>query len=171
MSAHTRQERERGQIAAIAAIGLLIFALLAAGLVDVYRVQAVRNWAYRTAEAAALNGAALGRDVSTVYTTGQPRLAVDRALAGARQVLDDSIARYGLTGVTYQLAASEWGREEFPGFPPVARADAWGNDRWQTDEPAVGVYIEARLSTFLLNVLGNESVTIHVFAAAGIGWR
>lgn len=171
MSGDEHVVREHGQIAAIAALGLLIFTILAAGLVDVYRLQAARNWAYRVAEAAALNGAAQGRDFSTIYTAGQARLVVDRALDGARQVLDDSIARYGLIDVTYQLAASEWGREEFPGFPPVPRADLWGSAYWQTDEPAVGVYIEVRVPTFLLGVLGNDSVQIHAFAASGVGSR
>lgn len=158
-------------MAAGAAIVLLIFALLAAGLVDVYRLQALRNWAYRTAESAALTGAAQGRDFSTVYTHGQLRLDPNRGLAAARQVLDDAILRAGLAEVTYQLAASEWGQEEFPGFPPVARADLWGSADWQTGEPAIGVYIEARLPTFLLGLLGTEAVTIHVFAASGVGWQ
>ena len=66
--------QERGQIVIAGALLLLILILVAGGLVDVYRLQAIRDWAYRAAEASALNGAAQGRDFSTVYTVGQPRL-------------------------------------------------------------------------------------------------
>ena len=160
---------ERGQIMVAGALLLLILILVAGGLVDVYRLQDTRAWAYRAAEAAALSGVAQGRDFSTIYTVGASRLDPGVGSAGAQQTLDAEIARRGLADVTYQIEVSEWGGEEFPGFPPVPRADLWGADRWTINEPSVGVYVEVTVPTFLLGLTQQSVVTIHAFAAAGIG--
>jgi flagellin-like protein len=161
--------RERGQVAVIAAVLLLLFILIAGGLVDVYRLQDTRAWAYRAAEAAALSGVAQGRDFSTIYIVGAPRLDPGVGSAGAQQTLDSEIARRGLADVTYRIEVSEWGGEEFPGFPPVPRADLWGAGSWAAREPSVGVYVEVAVPTFLLGLTQQSVVTIHAFAAAGIG--
>lgn len=163
--------RERGQVAVIAAVLLLLFILIAGGLVDVYRLQDTRAWAYRAAEAAALSGAAQGRDFSTIYTVGTPRLDPSAGSAGAQQTMDAEIARRGVTGIRYQIEVSEWGGEEFTGFPPVPRADLWNADRWAVKEPSVGVYVEVAVPTFLLGLLQVNPVTVHAFAAAGVGVR
>ena len=160
---------ERGQIMVAGALLLLILILVAGGLVDVYRLQDTRAWAYRAAEAAALSGVAQGRDFSTIYTVGASRLDPDVGSASAQQTLDAEIVRRGVTGVTYRIEVSEWGGEEFPGFPPVPRADLWGADRWTINEPSVGVYVEVTVPTFLLSLTQQSVVTIHAFAAAGIG--
>ncbi len=73
--------------------------------------------------------------------------------AGAQQTLDAEIARRGVTGIRYQIEVSEWGGEEFPGFPPVPRADLWNADSWAVKEPSVGVYVEVAVPTFLLDLL------------------
>jgi hypothetical protein len=160
--------RERGQVVVIAAVLLLLFILIAGGLVDVYRLQDTRAWAYRAAEAAALSGVAQGRDFSTIYTVGVPRLDPGVGSASAQQTLDAEIAQRGLADVIYRIEVSEWGGEEFPGFPPVPRADLLGADRWVVTEPSVGVYVEVAVPTFLLGLL-QSSITVHAFAAAGIG--
>ena len=165
------EARDRGQVSVIAAMLLLLLVFIAAGLVDVYRLQDTRAWAYRAAEAAALSGAAQGRDFSTVYTVGQPRLDPGAGYAGTEQTLRAEIARRGVVDVNYQIQLSEWGGEEFAGFPPVARADLWGNDSWAVKEPAVGVYVEVAVPTFLLGLLPTGPVTVHAFAAAGVGMR
>jgi len=161
--------RERGQVAVIAAILLLLFILIAGGLVDVYRLQDTRAWAYRAAEAAALSGVAQGRDFLTIYTVGAPRLDPGAGYAEAQQTIEAEIAQRGIAGVTYRIEASEWGGEEFSGFPPVPRADLWGADRWTINEPSVGVYIKVAVPTFLLGLTQQSVVTIHAFAAASIG--
>ena len=160
---------ESGQIMIASALLLMIVLLVAGGLVDVYRLQATRAWAYRAAEAAALSGAALGRDFSTVYTVGSPRLDPGAGYANAEKILTAEIARRGLADVTYRIEASEWGGEEFAGFPPVARADLWSAGNWSVKEPAVGVYVEVAVPTFLLGLTQQGVVTVHAFAAAGIG--
>ncbi len=164
-----RRARERGQIVIAGALLLLIVILVAGGLVDVYRLQDTRAWAYRAAEAAALSGAAQGRDFSTVYTIGAPRLDPGAGYAGAQQTIEAEIAWRNLAGVTYRIEVSEWGGEEFAGFPPVARADLWGAGNWSVKEPAVGVYVEVAVPTFLLGLTQQGVVTVHAFAAAGIG--
>jgi Flp pilus assembly protein TadG len=161
----------RGQIAVASALLVMIFILIAGALVDVYRLQEGRAWAYRAAEAAAVIGSATGRDLSTIYTIGQPRLDPGAGYAGAQQTLEAEIARHGATDVTYRIEVSEWGGTEIVGFPPVPRADLWGDGTWQTKEPAVGVYVEMPVETCLLGLTQQGVVTVHAFAAAGIGSR
>jgi Flp pilus assembly protein TadG len=161
----------RGQIAIASALLVMILILVAGALVDVYRLQEARDWAYRAAEAAAVSGSATGQDLSTIYTVGQPRLDPGAGYAGAQQTLDAEIARRGAAGVTYQIEVSEWGGDEFAGFPPVARADLWGAGTWQTKEPAVGVYVEMPVTTLLLGLTHQGTVNVHAFAAAGVSTR
>ncbi len=163
------RSRERGQIMVAGALLLMVVILVAGGLVDVYRLQAIRAWAYRAAEAAALAGTAQGRDFSTVYTIGSPRLDPGVGYAGAEKTLTAEITRRDMANVTYRIEVSEWGGEEFAGFPPVARADLWSAGNWSVKEPAVGVYVEVAVPTFLLGLTQQGVVTVHAFAAASIG--
>jgi len=161
----------RGQIVIASALLVMILILIAGALVDVYRLQEAKAWAYRAAEAAAVTGTATGRDLSTIYTVGQPRLDPGLGYASAQQTLEAEIARRGANGVTYRIEVSEWGGTEVIGFPPVPRADLWGDGAWRTTEPAVGIYVEMPVETCLLGLTQQGVVTVHAFAAAGIGSR
>ena len=70
---------ERGQASIAAALAVLLLVLLAAGVVDLVRLWEYRAWGYRVAEAAALAGAADGRDFGSYVATGE--LALDAAVA------------------------------------------------------------------------------------------
>jgi hypothetical protein len=158
----------RGQAVVAALLMVMIIALLAGGMVDVYRLQEARHWAYRAAEAAALDGTATGRDLSAVYVVGQPRVDPDVGYEAAEDALLDALARRGVGGATYRIEVLEWGGTA-AGFPPVPRADMWGAPDWTSSEPAVGVYLAVPVDTFLLGLVsGNQPVTVHAFAAAGI---
>lgn len=159
---------ERGQAAALAIFLVLLLAILAGGMVDLYRLQETRNWAYRAAEAAALAGASAGRDFGSVAGTGQIRVDPSLALAAAEQTLQAALAWRGETDAVYEIRVLEYGGVA-PGFPPVASADLWGSGDWMSDEPAVGVYLEIPVETMLLGlVTGNEPLRVHAFAAAGV---
>jgi hypothetical protein len=161
-----RKSRGQGIVAAL--LMVMIAALLAGGMVDVYRLQEARHWAYRAAEAAALDGAATGRDLSAVYVVGQPRVDPDIGYAAAEDALLDALARRGVGGAIYRIEVLEWGGTA-AGFPPVPRADMWGASDWTSSEPAVGVYLAVPVDTFLLGLVsGNQPVTVHAFAAAGV---
>jgi len=64
----------RAQSAVWGLLTILIFIIIAAGLVDIYRLYAARNWAYTVAQEAALAGASRGRDWAYVSATGNIRL-------------------------------------------------------------------------------------------------
>jgi len=160
---------ERGQAAVASVLLVVILIFIAGGAVDVYRLQEARSWAYRTAEAAALVGVTLGLDFSAVYTDGRVRVDPGVGYANAEQVLVESLARRGVSGY-YDIRVAEWGTETFPGYPPVERADLWGVSGWTPSEPAVGVYLEVTVQTYILGLVnGNSPVTVHAFAAAGVG--
>jgi hypothetical protein len=160
--------REAGQMVVAAVLLVATVILVAGAIVDVYRLQETRSWAYRAAEAAALAGAASGRDLGAVYTTGQPRIDPAAGHDAAEQALQEALARRGVAGATYRVEVLEWGGT-VAGFPPVPRADMWGLPDWTSPEPAVGVYLTLPVETFLLGlVTGDEPVTVHAFAAAGV---
>ena len=148
---------------------MLSLILVAAGLLDVYRLQEARDWAYRAAEAAAVSGAAQGRDFSTVYHDGQVRIDPVLGQAAAEQTLQLELAQRGLSGATYQIEVSEWGGDAFAGYPPLARADLWNSSDWTPAEPAVGVYVDVPVPTFLLGLVQLHGVHVHAFAVAGLG--
>ena len=60
----------RGQSVVWGFLCMLIFIAVSAGLIDVYRLYAARNWAYSVAQEAALAGVSKGRDWSSVTTSG-----------------------------------------------------------------------------------------------------
>ena len=150
-----------------AALAVLLLILIAGALVDVYRLQETRAWAYRAAESAALAGTFAGRDLASVYSD-PIRLDPVAGRAGAARTLDEEIALRGIAGANYRIEASEFGMDTFAGFPPVPRADLWGSGDWVATEPAVGVYIEIDVPTFLLGLTHQGVVTVHAFAAAGV---
>jgi len=147
---------------------LMVLLLVVAAAVDIYRLQETRNWAYRAAEAAALSGATLGQDLSTVYTAGQPRMDPATSAYEAEQTLLDTLSRHNTTGATHQIEVLEWGGT-ISNYPPVSRADLWGATDWTATEPSVGVYLEVPVETHLLGLaLGGGPVTVHAFAAASL---
>ena len=90
---------ERGQASVAAALAVLLLVLLAAGIVDLVRLWEYRAWGYRAAEAAALAGAAGGRDFGSYVATGE--LALDTAVAGttAEQALLTILAERGQNAI------------------------------------------------------------------------
>jgi hypothetical protein len=162
------QGAQRGQMVVAAVLLVLLLVVLAGGSVDLYRLQETRSWAYRTAEASALAGVVLGRDLGAVYTHGRVRVDPAAGRAAAEQAVLDALVRRGTTG-SYDIRIAEWGGEMVAGYPPVSRADMWGASGWTPDEPAVGVYLEVEVDTFLLGLVnGGAPVTVHAFAASGL---
>ena len=160
---------ERGQAVVSGVLLVMILTLLAGGIVDVYRLQEARSWAYRAAEASALAGVTLGRDLSTVYWAGRPRVDPAVGFSTAEDVLLEALVRRGAVGAAYQVEVLEWGGT-VAGFPPLARADLWGVGDWTCEEPAVGVYVALPIETFVLGLaIGDRMVTVHAFAAAAVG--
>ncbi len=163
------RDSERGQIMIAGAVFLLIVILIAGGLLDIYRLQEARDWAYRAAEAAALSGVARGRDFAPVYGGGSARIDPGLGRLAAEETLQVELTQRGLTGAGYQIEVSEWGSDVFTNFPPVARADLWQARDWQPVAPSVGVYVEIPLQTFLLGLTQQGVITVHAFAAASLG--
>lgn len=160
---------ETGQVAPAALVIVLIVVVIAGGIVDVYRLQETRSWAYRTAEICALVGATEGRDLGSVYTTGLVRVDPVIGRASAEAAIASAMALRGIADYVSEVRVCEWGGETITGFPPVARGDMWGSADWFCAEPGVGVYLALPVETFLLGlVTGNEPVTVHAFAAAGV---
>jgi hypothetical protein len=164
-------KNQRGQTIVAAVVLVMLLVVVAGGIVDLYRLQETRNWAYRAAESAALAGTVLGRDLAAVYTRGQVRIDPVNGYLYAEEAVLDALSRRGATG-SYDIRVIEWGGETISNYPPVARADMWDAGSWTSIEPAVGVYLEVEVDTFLYCFVSGEGpATVHAFAAAGVATR
>ena len=164
----------RGSAAAAGLFATVILMLLAAALVDVYRIQDIRTFAYGAANDAALAGVSLGRDWNAYTATGELPLDSSAAQTTARDTLVAQMARRGLTAYTYQIEALPNAEGNAPrmNFPRVARATWFCSAEpcaWTEAHPAVGVYVEVTVPTILFNLVnGNQPIVVHAFAAAEV---
>jgi hypothetical protein len=150
-------------------LAMLIFIVVSSGLVDIYRLYAARNWAYSVAQEAAMAGASIGRDWTSVADGGDIRLNGATAQTEAQALVLAEMNARGVTGYEMDvrvLPDPEGG--SISGYPPdpVRLGEGLGN--WTSNEPAVGVYLEVPVSWLMLDTLNIESKTVRVFAAAGV---
>src|SRR5512146_3587519 len=93
----------RAQSAVFGFLLILVLVAVAAGLVDIYRLFAARNWAYQVAQEAALTGASRGRDWSAVAASGVIRLDPEIAQEEALALVAIEMANRGITGYTLDM--------------------------------------------------------------------
>lgn len=161
---------ESGQSTVFAVLSVLMLVLLVAGIVDLARLWEYRTWGYRVAESAALAGLANSRDYTAYMNTGDIALDATVAYQDAIDALREALnQRSDLTSVTYDVRVHDAVTTAvYAGYPPVARASMESGD-WSPDNPAVGVYLEFAVQPVLYGwVNGNQTIPIHVFAAASI---
>lgn len=159
----------RAQSAVWGFLGMLIFIALAAGLVDIYRLYAARNWAYSVAQEAAMAGASRGRDWSSLMMDGNVRLDSDRSSIEAQAVIDSAMNSRGIAVYANDvrvLPNPDGG--SIAGYPPQPVRLTSGAGNWTSSEPAVGVYLEVPVNWLMLDMLNLNEKTVRVFAAAGV---
>lgn len=166
----TRFYDARGSATLAGVFVVLILVLLAAALVDVYRIQDTRAFAYSAANDAALRGASFGRAWDRFTATGEMGLDPLSAENAAQSALGELLAARGIVPYAYEIQVlPDPGGGSVANFPPVARAELTGAPAWTEARPAVGVYLAIPVPTILFGfVNGNQPVTAHAFAAAGI---
>ncbi len=150
-------------------LSMLVFIALAAGLVDIYRLFAARNWAYTVAQEAAMAGASRGRDWSTLMVDGNIRLDPTISREAAETLLTAAMLDRGID--TYVLdvrVLSDPGGGTIAGYPPRPVRLGSGMGNWTSDEPAVGVYLEVPVNWLMLDMLNLQEKKVRVFAAAGV---
>ncbi len=162
---------ERGSASIAGLLFTLILMVLAAAIVDVYRLEDTRTFAYSAANDAALRGASFGRDWEEFTATGEMRLDPYAATNAAQDALETVVSARGITAYQYQIGVMPdpgGGRSHLPA-PCIARASFWNTTTWTETEPAVGVCIQIQVPTILFGLVsGNQPVTVNAFAAAGI---
>jgi len=161
---------QRGQATVAGIMTTLILILITAGLVDLYRLQEVRSWAYQAASDAALAGAGSGRDYGRFMATGVISLDEEVAIEAARERIEEEMAARGIAQYVVDIRVlpdPEGG--VIPGYPPVPRASQWNVSSWSEGEPSVGVFLVVPVETHLFGLIdGNRPIEVHVFAAAGV---
>jgi hypothetical protein len=150
-------------------LAMLVFVAVAAGLVDIYRLYAARNWAYSVAQEAAMTGASRGRDWSSITSGGDMRLNSNVAKDEAQKMVTAELSARGISQYVLDvrvLPDSTGGA--VAGFPPRHVRLGSGLGNWSSNEPAVGVYLEVPVNWLMLDMLNTQVKTIRVFAAAGV---
>jgi len=159
----------KAQSAVWGLLTILVFILIAAGLVDIYRLYAARNWAYSVPQEAALTGASQGRDWTYVSETGDIRLNCEIATALAQEIVMAEMNTRGLSGYSLDIRVlPDPGGGTIVGYP--SRPVRLGNGRgdWSASEPAVGVCLSLPVEWLLLDRLGITGKMVTVFASAGV---
>jgi hypothetical protein len=170
-----RRSRERGQVAVLAVLLVLLFFLLATGLVDAYALLEARNWGYQAAQQAALAGVSQGRDWNSLTNppcTGGPapiKLDRDSAQSGVTDTLTQEMMLRGIYNFSYDVRVlADYAGGTLSGYPPVPVRLGASRGKWSSTEPAVGVYLSFPVSTFLMSFVGRPTVQINVFASASV---
>lgn len=161
--------QRRGQAAPAALVGVLLSMVLAAVVTDAVALLEMRQWGYRLAADAALQGTRGGMNYAAYVGGGEIWLNEDTATTIAENAVDTALSARGLTAncilvrVLYEPTGGS-----IPGFPPHGAAQQIGGTIWEADSPSVGVYLELPVDTVFLDVILGEAMVTHVFAAASI---
>jgi hypothetical protein len=162
---------EQGNASIAGIFSTLILMVLSAAIVDVYRIQDTRTFAYSAANDAALRGASLGRDWDQFTGTGEMYLDPSIATDAAQNALEQVMQVRGIAHFQYQIGVIPYpggGTFNLPA-PCVPRASMWNTTTWTETRPAVGVCVQVQVPTILFGLVnGNQSVTVNAFAAAGV---
>jgi hypothetical protein len=159
----------RGQSMVWGFLAMLVFIALSAGLVDIYRLYAARNWAYTVAQEAAMTGASRGRDWSSLATDGNIRLDPNLAKNEAQGLVTAEMSARGISSYSLDVRVlPEATGGSLAGYPPRPVRMGSGMGNWNSNEPAVGVYLEVPVSWLMLDMLHTQEKTVRVFAAAGV---
>jgi hypothetical protein len=162
---------ERGNAVIAGLFFTLILMVLAAAVVDVYRLQDTRTFAYGAANDAALRGVSFGRDWDQFTAIGQMYLDPYAATDAAQNALEGVMQARGITNFQYQIGVMPnpgGGTANLPA-PCAARASLWNTTTWTETKPAVGVCVEIQVPTILFGLInGNQPITVNAFAAAGV---
>jgi hypothetical protein len=158
----------RGQSVVWGFLCMLVFIAVSAGLIDIFRLYAARNWAYSVAQEAALAGVSKGRDWSSVSSSGM-RLNSSLAQSQATAIVNSAMAQRGVSGYSLDVRVlPDIGGGSVTGYPPKAVRLGNGLGNWSSNEPAVGVYLQVPVKWLLLDGLNISGKTVSVFAAAGV---
>jgi hypothetical protein len=166
---HGMIQDRRAQSAVWGLLTVIILIAIAAGLIDIYRLYSVRNWAYSVAQEAAMTGASRGRDWSTVISSGDIHLNPDTARQEADHTVAVEMNNRGISDYQEDIRVlPDPGGGEIAGFPPRPVRLGLGRGHWTSSQPAVAVYLSLPVDWVILDSLGIVPKSVSVFASAGI---
>lgn len=150
-------------------LAMMVFVAVAAGLVDIYRQYAARNWAYGVAQEAAMAGASRGRDWNSISGGGDMRLNTVVATDEAQKLVVAEMSARGISQYVLDVRVlPDPSGGSIAGYPPNPVRLGTGMGNWGSNEPAVGVYLEVPVNWLMLDMVNTQVKTVRVFAAAGV---
>jgi hypothetical protein len=103
-------------------------------------------------------------DEATAYSAAEKMLKAEMTARGFHYTGDFISGDY-----LYEIKViPDSGGGTIPNWPPRQVRLGAGRGEWSTTSPAVGVYISFRVSTFLMSIVGQSTIEVHVFAAAAV---
>jgi hypothetical protein len=160
---------DKAQAAVWGLLTVLVLLILAAGLVDIYRLYAARAWAYSVAQEAALAGVSKARQWDDFMSTGTISLDERIALTTAQAIVQSAMQVRGITDYQIDIRVQpDASGGSIPDFPPHSVRLGEGLGNWFTDVPAVGIYLEVPVQWTLLDLFDIPEKGVRVFAAAGV---
>jgi hypothetical protein len=180
----------RGQVLILAVVIILLFIFTATALIDVFHLEEARNWGYRVAQDAAMAGASYSTTrwvffqptVDPLADTPTPR--PDGCMDSIHIQLNESEAKIAATDMlTHEMGLRGFVPADYDydikvlwevdggtivNFPTVPVRLGASRGDWSATHAAVGVYISFRVHTFMMSIVGRDTVEVHVFAAAEV---
>lgn len=184
------RRNESGQAAILGLMITLVVALLIVGLIDVYHVLEVRNWAYQAAQKASADGVTLGVEaILGVRTAGSDvspcvgRITLDRAVAEyeaaltMNEYLNDRTGDIDPGDILYVYSRNSPGdyvvfpdnpTRGYPDNPARDRLLALANERWTVQEPSMAVAGVIPVRLFLGSLVGLNTINVTYFSATSV---
>lgn len=160
----------RAQTAVWGLLAFMVFIAIGSGLVDIYRLYAARNWGYSVAQEAALVSTSKGRDWDAITSGGQIRLVESVARDEAVRLVQAEMMERGIKNFTLDVRVlPDTNGGSISGYPPRPVRLGQSLGAWNSDEPAVGIYLSFPVEYVLLDRIGVVEKSVFVFASAGVG--
>ncbi len=186
-----QRKEEKGQVALLGILIIMVFVMLFIGMTDVYRLLEMRSWAYQASQRAAADGVATGIQINNavratslgdvVPCVGSVNLnattAETQAKATMNSYLADRASSFGGT-TTLVVAArndssspvvfTDQPARGYPDNPARDRFLASVGTSWTATEPSVMVAGVIPVKTFLGAFVGLPTVDITYFSVTSI---
>ena len=186
-----QRKEEKGQVALLGILIIMVFVMLLIGMTDVYRLLEMRSWAYQTSQRAAADGVTTGIQVSNsvrptslndlVPCVGKVQLNTSTAESQAKATMNSYLAdrSSGFGGPTTVVVAARndsgspvvFYDNPVRGYPDNPARDRFLSSvgtSWTATEPSVVVAGVITVKTFLGSFVGAPTIDITYFSVTSV---
>ena len=186
-----KHKNEKGQVALLGILVIMVFVMLLIGMVDVYRLLEMRSWAYQASQRATADGVTTGIQINNgvrLTSLGDATPCVGRitintstaesqATATMNAYLADRTSGFGGTTTLVVAARNDASNpvvftdhptRGYPDNPAKDRLLATVGTTWTASEPSVMVAGIIPVKTFLGSFVGIPTIDITYFSVTSV---